>query len=100
MPGKDRRTAVLDAAREVAMPIFVSTITTIVVFLPTIFLEGQAKLLFIPLTFTISFSLFSSFLVSRTVTPLMCLRLLKPHGAGDGENRGLRARRMCASPGL
>ena len=48
MPGKDRRTAVLDAAREVAMPIFVSTITTIVVFLPTVFLEGQAKLLFIP----------------------------------------------------
>ena len=48
MPGKDRRTAVLDAAREVAMPIFVSTITTIVVFLPTIFLEGQSKLLFIP----------------------------------------------------
>ena len=41
-------TAVLDAAREVAMPIFVSTITTIVVFLPTIFLEGQSKLLFIP----------------------------------------------------
>ena len=31
-----------------------------------------------PLTFTISFSLFASFLVSRTVTPLMCLRLLKP----------------------
>ena len=37
-----------------AMPIFVSTITTIVVFMPTIFLEGLAKLLFIPLTFTIS----------------------------------------------
>ena len=44
MPGKDRRTAVLDAAREVAMPIFVSTITTIVVFLPTLFIEGQSKL--------------------------------------------------------
>ena len=70
MPGKPRRHAVLDAAREVAMPIFVSTITTIVVFLPTVFLDGQAKLLFIPLTFTISFSLFASFLVSRTVTPL------------------------------
>jgi multidrug efflux pump subunit AcrB len=59
MPGKDRRTAVVDAAREVAMPIFVSTITTIVVFLPTIFIEGQSKLLFLPLTFTISFSLFA-----------------------------------------
>jgi CzcA family heavy metal efflux pump len=99
MPGKDRRTAVLDAAREVAMPIFVSTITTIVVFLPTIFLEGQAKLLFIPLTFTISFSLFSSFLVSRTVTPLMCLRLLKPPQAVAG-GRGFRARFMSWSQAL
>ena len=88
MPGKDRRAAVLDAAREVAMPIFVSTITTIVVFLPTIFLEGQSKLLFIPLTFTISFSLFASFLVSRTVTPLMCLRILRSRAsAGSGQPR-------------
>jgi hydrophobe/amphiphile efflux-1 (HAE1) family protein len=77
MPDKPRRLAVIDAAREVAMPIFVSTITTIVVFMPTVFLEGQAKLLFIPLTFTISCSLFASFLVSRTVTPLLCLRWLE-----------------------
>jgi CzcA family heavy metal efflux pump len=87
IPGTERRTAVLDAAREVAMPIFVSTITTIVVFLPTIFIEGQAKLLFLPLTFTISFSLFASFLVSRTVTPLLCyywLRLEFEHGPRRG----------------
>src|ERR1700730_6435784 len=77
IPGTPRRKAVLDAAREVAMPIFVSTITTIVVFLPTVFLEGQSRLLFIPLTFTISFSLFASFLVSRTVTPLLCFHWLK-----------------------
>ena len=81
MPGNAAAAAVLDAAREVAMPIFVSTITTIVVFLPTVFLEGQARLLFIPLTFTISFSLFASFLVSRTVTPLLCLHWLE---AGSG----------------
>jgi multidrug efflux pump subunit AcrB len=99
IPGKDRRTAVLDAAREVAMPIFVSTITTIVVFLPTVFLEGQAKLLFIPLTFTISFSLFASFLVSRTVTPLMCLKLLKPPQAVTGGRR-LRDRFMSWSQAL
>src|SRR3989449_7853713 len=69
-----RRQAVLDAAREVAMPIFSATITTIIVFVPTVFLEGQIKLLFIPLTFTISISLFASFLVSRTVTPLLALK--------------------------
>src|SRR5262245_42266141 len=97
IPGKDRRSAVLDAAREVAMPIFVSTITTIVVFLPTVFIEGQAKLLFLPLTFTISFSLFASFLVSRTVTPLMCLRMLKPERAHDPHSRRWRDRAMAVS---
>src|SRR6266849_3101414 len=91
MPGKPRRKAVLDAAREVAMPIFVSTITTIVVFLPTVFLEGQARLLFIPLTFSISFSLFASFLVSRTVTPLLCLQWLRSEREMT-EHRGLRGR--------
>jgi hydrophobe/amphiphile efflux-1 (HAE1) family protein len=96
MPGTPRRKAVLDAAREVAMPIFVSTITTIVVFLPTVFLEGQSRLLFIPLTFTISFSLFASFLVSRTVTPLLCFHWLRGEhearqnsGAGRGRLTGV-----------
>jgi hydrophobe/amphiphile efflux-1 (HAE1) family protein len=96
MPGTPRRKAVLDAAREVAMPIFVSTITTIVVFLPTVFLEGQSRLLFIPLTFTISFSLFASFLVSRTVTPLLCFHWLRGEhetrqgpGAGRGRITGV-----------
>src|SRR5229473_2337760 len=91
MPGTPRRKAVLDAAREVAMPIFVSTITTIVVFLPTVFLEGQSRLLFIPLTFTISFSLFASFLVSRTVTPLLCLQWLRSEHEMT-EHQGLRGR--------
>jgi multidrug efflux pump subunit AcrB len=87
MPGNPRRRAVLDAAREVAMPIFVATITTIVVFVPTVFLEGQTKLLFIPLTFTISVSLFASFLVSRTVTPLLALRVLRPERPIDPSSR-------------
>src|SRR3990167_488266 len=87
LPGVPRSKAVLDAAREVAMPIFVATITTIVVFVPTVFLEGQTKLLFIPLTFTISVSLFASFLVSRTVTPLLALKVLKPERPPDPTSR-------------
>ncbi len=68
----------LAAAREVASPIFVSTLTTVIVFLPIVFLTGIAKLLFIPLTITIAVALFGSFFVSRTVTPLMCLKFLPP----------------------
>lgn len=77
--GQRRRDAVLAAAQEVAMPILVSTITTIVVFFPVLFLQGVARNLFVPLALTISFALTMSFFVSRTVTPLMCLYWLKPH---------------------
>ena len=72
----DRRKAVLDAAQEVAMPILVSTITTVVVFFPVLFLTGVAKNLFMPLAMTITFALVMSFFVSRTVTPLLCLSWL------------------------
>ena len=68
--------ATLDAAQEVAAPIFVSTLTTVIVFLPVVFLSGISKLLFIPLVVTISVALFASFFVSRTVTPLLCYKVL------------------------
>lgn len=77
----DRVRAVLDAAQEVAMPILVSTITTIVVFLPVLFLTGVSRNLFAPLALTIAFALVMSFFVSRTVTPLLCLYWLRgAHG--------------------
>lgn len=75
--GQSRREAVLAAAQEVALPILVSTITTIVVFFPVLFLQGVARNLFVPLALTISFALLMSFFVSRTVTPLLCLYWLK-----------------------
>ncbi len=70
--------ATLDAALEVAGPIFISTLTTVIVFLPVIFLSGVAKLLFMPLVLTITVALFGSFFVSRTVTPLLCNRIIQP----------------------
>ncbi len=75
--GQKRRDAVLAAAQEVAMPILVSTITTIVVFFPVLFLLGVARNLFMPLALTIAFALIMSFFVSRTVTPLLCLYWMK-----------------------
>lgn len=83
---RSRTQAVLDAAQEVAMPILVSTITTIIVFFPVLFLTGVARSLFIPLAMTISFALVMSFFVSRTVTPLLCLRLLQAQGHGEGSS--------------
>lgn len=73
-----RWNSILDAAPEVAMPIFASTVATVVVFLPMFFVVGIARLLLIPLTVTIAIVLFTSFLVSRTVTPALCYKFLKP----------------------
>jgi len=86
--GQNRRQAVLAAAQEVAMPILVSTITTIVVFFPVLFLFGIARNLFLPLALTISFALIMSFFVSRTVTPLLCQMVLdKGHPEGGVAKR-------------
>jgi hydrophobe/amphiphile efflux-1 (HAE1) family protein len=87
--GQNRRNAVLAAAQEVAMPILVSTITTIVVFFPVLFLVGIGRYLFLPLALTIAFALLMSFWVSRTVTPLLCFYWLKE---GGHENKGFAAK--------
>src|SRR4051812_33848529 len=86
--GQSRKQAVLAAAQEVAMPILVSTITTIVVFFPVLFMAGIARFLFLPLAMTIAFALIMSFFVSRTVTPLLCLYWLKGRGHDD-DQRGI-----------
>ncbi|MDA8059632.1 MAG: efflux RND transporter permease subunit [Nitrospiraceae bacterium] len=75
---ESRAMALLGAATEVAMPILASTITTVIVFLPILFMEGIGRLLLTPMALTITFALFASFFVSRTVTPLLCYRFLKP----------------------
>ncbi|MFA6598273.1 MAG: efflux RND transporter permease subunit [Ignavibacteriaceae bacterium] len=90
--GKAKMQATLDAAQEVASPIFISTLTTVIVFLPVIFLTGIAKLLFLPLVVTITVALFSSFFVSRTVTPLMCYNYLHAEREVDPNSKKLSQR--------
>src|SRR2546425_11910807 len=86
--GQGRRQAVLAAAQEVAMPILVSTITTIVVFFPVLFLFGIPRNLFLPLALTISFAVIMSFFVSRTVTPQLAMMRL-PDGHAPPQSGGL-----------
>ena len=86
-PEQTKIEATLEAAKEVAAPIFISTLSTVIVFMPIVFLTGIAKLLFIPLTITIAVALFGSFFVSRTITPLMCVNFLTAEKLLDRESR-------------
>src|SRR5713226_752763 len=68
--GKGALKAASDGAEEVAMPVLVSTITTIVVFFPVIFLYGIGKYLFTPLALSVAFAMAASYLMAMTVVPL------------------------------
>ncbi len=70
--GKPPREAAEKGAREVAMPVLASTITTAIVFLPVVLLTGVSKDLFVALGSMVVLSLAASYVVSMTIVPLFC----------------------------
>ena len=63
--------AVYNGTKEVAMPVTASTLTTVAVFLPLVFVEGIAGQLFRDQALTITFSLLASLAVALTVIPML-----------------------------
>ncbi|MCU1263337.1 MAG: acriflavin resistance protein [Bryobacterales bacterium] len=76
MGGKTLRDAVLDGASQIAVPTFVSTLTICIVFVSVVFLTGPAKYLFTPMALAVVFAMAASYLLSRTLAPLMVNYLL------------------------
>ena len=77
--GKPMTRAILDGARQVAVPAFVSTLCICIVFVPVFFLGGTAKFLFQPLAMGVIFAMLASYFLSRTVVPTMARFLLRHH---------------------
>lgn len=68
--------AALRGAREMSMPLVASTLTTVVVFLPILLVEGVAGELFRDMVLTICISLLASLAVALSLVPLMASRML------------------------
>ena len=77
--GKDVETAIMDGARQIVTPAFVSLLCICIVFVPMFFLQGVARYLFVPMAEAVMFAMACSFLLSRTLVPTMSMYLLKPH---------------------
>lgn len=85
--------AAIEGAEEVWIAIWASTLTTVIVFLPMIFVGQEIKLLYGGVAWTVTFSLIISLFVAITVVPLMASRLkflIKeiPRGYGKTADKG------------
>ena len=83
--GADPRRATLDGSREVGFTILSMTVSLAAVFIPVLFLGGIIGRLFREFAVTITAAVVISGLVSVSLTPMLCSRLLKARRAGDVE---------------
>ncbi|MDX1388612.1 MAG: efflux RND transporter permease subunit, partial [Acidobacteriota bacterium] len=84
--GKPRYQAAFDGAREVWGAVLASTLTTVAVFLPVLFVEDEAGQLFRDIALAISASVLLSLVTAMTVIPTMAARILgRTRELGGGE---------------
>ena len=84
--GQDRRTAALEATREVGPAIVSSTLTTVAVFVPLGFIQGLVGSFFTPFAMTVSFALLASTLVALTAVPVLGMLLLRRGDFATGDS--------------
>jgi multidrug efflux pump subunit AcrB len=75
--GEPKARAVLEASREVAIPRLLAMLCVLAVFLPSFFMVGPARSLFVPLSLAVGFSMGASYLLSSSLVPVLSNWLLK-----------------------
>ena len=82
--GYSLKESAIKGASELAPAVIASTTTTLVVFLPIVFVEGIASDMFTPLALTVSFSLIASLVVAVTLVPMLSSKLLTKAISANG----------------
>jgi multidrug efflux pump subunit AcrB len=77
--------AVRQAIARTAVPRFLAMLCIIAVFLPSFFMEGAARALFLPLSLGVGFSMIASFVLSTTLLPILSIWWLKPQHQATSE---------------
>ncbi|HVT35595.1 MAG TPA: efflux RND transporter permease subunit, partial [Nevskiaceae bacterium] len=90
--GKDVETAIVDGAKQIALPALVSTLSICIVFIPMFMLGGIARYLFVPLAEAVVFAMLASYLLSRTLVPTLAKYWLQAHAPHEIHGAGLWAR--------
>src|SRR5262245_42070187 len=75
--GKDRKTAAIEATREIGLAVMATTLSLVIIFLPIAFMNGYARKYVNSFGWTMAMAIMVSLLVAFTLTPMMSSRLLK-----------------------
>jgi len=86
--GKDADVAARDGARQVVLPVLAATLTTAIVLVPFLFLQGELRVYYLPLSFAVGFSILASLFVAFTFVPALAARIPRGSGGGGGVVRG------------
>jgi HAE1 family hydrophobic/amphiphilic exporter-1 len=70
--------AAVNGSQEVTSAIIASTLTTVAVFMPMVFVRGMSGIMFKQLAYVVSFSLLCSLFVALTLVPMLSSRILRP----------------------
>jgi multidrug efflux pump subunit AcrB len=74
---------------ETAVPRLLAMLCILAVFIPSFFMEGAARALFVPLSLAVGFSMIASYILSSTFVPVMSVWVLRHyHPEGDGSSGG------------
>jgi multidrug efflux pump subunit AcrB len=85
--GIELEPAIIEAANQIVIPTFVSTLCICIVWLPLFQLSGVSGYLFLPLAEAIIFAMIASFILSRTLVPTMASFLLRAQVAAHKAGR-------------
>ncbi len=76
--GKERMAAALEGAQEITSTVVTMTVSLVAVFIPIMFMEGMVGRLFREFAVTVGVSVLISGVVSLSITPMLCSRMLRP----------------------
>ncbi len=82
--GESPLDAALRGAREIGFTVISLTMSLIAVFIPLLFMTGLVGRMFREFALTLTIAVVVSAIVSLTLTPMMCSRILRPHSENDG----------------
>jgi multidrug efflux pump subunit AcrB len=96
--GKRVARAVVDSGREVAVPLLIAMLCVLAVFVPSFFMVGAARAMFLPLSLAVGFAMVCSYFLSSTLVPILSVWLLRghEHGGADSAAEGRFARSQRA----